>query len=300
MTLVITRLNAPARLADAHTFITSLPQGYETLIGDRGLKLSGGQRQRLALARAILRNPPLLLLDEATSSLDTQAEAQVQAAIDAACKAEPQSSLHTGCPPSVRQAVSLSWKKERSSKKVIMASLMQKKGRYYNLWDPASPLFLMIRRDKEKKQLSIPIMNDTLKTQVKTLSAGLADDLVVWRRHLHRYPELSGEEYQTAAFVREILISRNIPFIDGIAGTGIVAMIQGDQAGEHCIALRRIWTHCPSRKRETKNGSQQFLVSCKPCRPRCTYTSLLGTAIILSTLRPHFWRVGKLDFLPAC
>lgn len=77
----VTRVQEAAKMALAHDFIMRMPDGYDTVIGERGLRLSGGERQRLAIARAILKNAPILILDEATSALDTESEAAVQAAL---------------------------------------------------------------------------------------------------------------------------------------------------------------------------------------------------------------------------
>ena len=82
----IEEVHAAARAARLHDFICSLPQGYDTPVGERGLKLSGGEKQRVAIARALLKNPPILIFDEATSALDSATERAIQGELELAAE----------------------------------------------------------------------------------------------------------------------------------------------------------------------------------------------------------------------
>ena len=113
---------AAARAANAHEFIMELAQGYETLIGERGVKLSGGQKQRLSIARAILKDAPILILDEATSSVDTGTELLIQQALERLMQGAPPSSSPTGYRPYGMPTRSWCWKINPSARWARMSS----------------------------------------------------------------------------------------------------------------------------------------------------------------------------------
>ena len=126
-------ISAAAAAANAHGFITALPHGYDTVLGERGGRLSLGERQRITIARALLRNPPLLILDEATSSLDAESEGLVQEALDRLMKGRTTFVIAHRLTTVVRATRILVLKNGRISESGTHAQLMQRRGYYSSL-----------------------------------------------------------------------------------------------------------------------------------------------------------------------
>jgi subfamily B ATP-binding cassette protein MsbA len=128
-----------ARVAFAHDFILQQPQGYETVIGDRGVMLSGGQRQRITIARAVLKDAQILILDEATSSLDSQAEMEVQCAIDNLIRSRTTFVIAHRLSTVRRADKILVIEDGRIVESGRHEEILARKGRYYDLWRSQNP-----------------------------------------------------------------------------------------------------------------------------------------------------------------
>ena len=123
-----------AKQAGAHDFILELQNGYDTFVGERGVKLSGGQKQRISIARAFLKNPPIMILDEATSALDNESEKIVQASLEKLAKGRTTFTIAHRLTTIKNASVILVLTHNGIEEKGTHQELMEKKGIYYNLY----------------------------------------------------------------------------------------------------------------------------------------------------------------------
>ena len=122
-----------AKHAGAHDFIQELSNGYDTFVGERGVKLSGGQKQRISIARAFLKNPPIMILDEATSALDNESEKIVQASLEKLAKGRTTFTIAHRLTTIKNASVILVLTHNGLEEKGSHQELMEKRGIYYNL-----------------------------------------------------------------------------------------------------------------------------------------------------------------------
>ncbi len=143
-----------AKMAQIGEFIASLPKGYETRVGERGLKLSGGEKQRVAIARTILKAPPILILDEATSALDTKTEREIQSALDAVSKGRTTLVIAHRLSTIINADEIIVLEKGEIVERGKHRALLSKKGLYAQMWDrqrEASEAEEQLRKAKEKQ-----------------------------------------------------------------------------------------------------------------------------------------------------
>lgn len=151
-----------AKRAYAHDFITSLPEGYQTLVGERGIRLSGGQRQRIAIARAILKNAPILILDEATSALDSESERSIQKALDELMKGKTVIAIAHRLSTIARMDRILVFEAGKIVEQGSHEALLEKHGLYARLWSMQSGGFLHEDRSRlmpESELLDIKLID---------------------------------------------------------------------------------------------------------------------------------------------
>ena len=127
-------IEAAARAARIHDFIAALPKGYDTMVGERGLKLSGGEKQRVAIARTILKNPPILILDEATSALDTQTEREIQSELAALSRDRTVLTIAHRLSTVVEADEIIVLEAGRVAERGAHAALLARGGRYAAMW----------------------------------------------------------------------------------------------------------------------------------------------------------------------
>ena len=123
-----------AKAAQIHDFIIALPEGYDTQVGERGLKLSGGEKQRVGIARTLLKDPPILLLDEATSALDTETERDIQGALRRAGQGRTVLTIAHRLSTVADADRIVVLEDGESSKQGSHADLLDARGRYASLW----------------------------------------------------------------------------------------------------------------------------------------------------------------------
>ncbi|MEM8732096.1 MAG: ATP-binding cassette domain-containing protein, partial [Pseudomonadota bacterium] len=124
-----------ARAAQIHTFVESLPEGYDTTVGERGLKLSGGEKQRVGIARALLKDPPILLLDEATSALDTDTEQEIKGALRRAGEGRTVVTIAHRLSTIAEADLIIVLEAGEVVEQGSHAALLSQQGRYAQLWD---------------------------------------------------------------------------------------------------------------------------------------------------------------------
>jgi ATP-binding cassette, subfamily B, heavy metal transporter len=124
-----------AEIAQVGTFIRSLPEGFKTMVGERGLKLSGGEKQRVAIARTILKSPPILMLDEATSALDTGTEQEIQAALDEVSKNRTTLIIAHRLSTVINADEIIVLKDGAIAERGTHAELLEQKGLYERMWN---------------------------------------------------------------------------------------------------------------------------------------------------------------------